>query len=90
MSGSSRKPSRKSVSCRDAIQDVREWSGGPPGRQLVIARPDVWEWWGGPPGCLGVIGRPSRMSGRGGVGPPGSPLMIEMKSRMSGSDRKPS
>ena len=55
MSANGQKASRKSASGRNAIPDVREWSGGPPGCQLVVGRfsrmsviseealQDVWE-----------------------------------------------
>ena len=45
----------------EALPDVWEWSGGPPGCPGVVGRPfqmngsgsealpDVWEWLGGPP-----------------------------------------
>ena len=42
-----------SVSGREALPDVQEWSGGPFGCP------------GGPPGCPGVVGRLSRMSRSG-------------------------
>ena len=50
---------------REAILDVREWSGGPPGGPEEVGRPSrmfgcgweafpvVQEWLGGPPGCPG-------------------------------------
>ena len=45
-----------SGSVRDALTDVREWSG---------AIGDLREWSGDLPGGPGVIGRPSWMSGSG-------------------------
>ena len=45
-----------SGSGRDALPDVREWSG-----YLGNLR----EWSGSPPECPGVVGRPSQMSGSG-------------------------
>ena len=45
-----------SRSGREAITDVREWSGRPQGFAGVVR---------GPPGYLGVVGRPSRISGSG-------------------------
>ena len=60
----------------EAVPDVREWSGGPPGCPGVVkspswmsesdrkAHPNVREWSGGPPGCLRVVGRPFRISRR--------------------------
>ena len=69
MCGSGRKPSRKFVSGRNAIPDVREWSGCHPRCSLVVGRPcrmsvsgwdaipDVQEWLGGPSECPGVVER---------------------------------
>ena len=65
-----------SGSGREALPDVREWSGGPPGCPGVVWRPtQMSECSGGPPGCPevvrrtpgcpGVVGRPSRMFGSG-------------------------
>ena len=53
----------------EALPNVREWSGVPPGYPGVSgsgreALPDVREWSGGPPGCPGEVGRPTQMSGR--------------------------
>ena len=39
---------------REALQEVRKWSAGPP---------DVQEWSGDPPGCQRMVFRPSWMSG---------------------------
>ena len=49
------------------LKDVREWSGGPPVYSIVVGSslPEVRECSGGPPECSGVVGRPSRMSGSG-------------------------
>ena len=75
---------------REALPDVREWTGVPPG------------FLRGPPGCPGVVGsptrmfeRPSRMSGcdRKSLpnvrewlrGPPECPGVVGRLSRMSGS-----
>ena len=53
-----------SGSGREALPNVREGSGDPPGCPGVIGRPsqmsgrgrealpDIWEWSGDPPGCL--------------------------------------
>ena len=62
-------------SCRDALQDVREWSRGPAGCL------------GCPPGCPGVVGWPFRIigSGRESSQMYGSGLR---PSRMSGSGRE--
>ena len=58
----------------EAVSDIWEWSGGPPGCLGVVGRtfrmsgkgrealPDVREWSEGLPGCPGVVGRPSLMS----------------------------
>ena len=59
-----------SVSGREALPDVREWSGCPSGCPGVVGKPSRMsrsgrEWSGGPPKCPGVVGRPSRMSGSG-------------------------
>ena len=78
-----------SWSGREAISDVRECSGDPPGCLGVFGMPfqgsrsgredfpDVREWSGGPPGSPGVVGMQSRMSGSG-----------KSPSRMSGSSQK--
>ena len=52
------RPSRMSRCGREALPDIRVWSGGPPGN---------WELSGGHPGRPGGIERPSRKSesGRG-------------------------
>ena len=47
-----------SGSGRDALPEVREWSG---------YLEDLREWLGSPPGCLGVDRRPSRMREWSGV-----------------------
>ena len=59
-----------SGSGREALTDVREWSGGPNRCPGVVRRPfrmsgsgrealqDVREWSGGPHGCPGVVRRP--------------------------------
>ena len=64
-----------SRSGREALPNVREWSGGPPGCPGLVGRPnwmsvsgleanaEVWEWSGGHPGCPAVIWKPSQMSG---------------------------
>ena len=66
-----------SGSCRQALPDVRECSGGPPGHPEVVgmpywmsgsgrlAIPDDLEWSGDPPGSPGVVGSPSWMSRSG-------------------------
>ena len=60
-------PSRMSGSCREALTDVREWSGGPPGCSGGLA--DVQEWWEALSDVWkalrmpGVVGSPSQMSG---------------------------
>ena len=58
-----------SASGRNALPDVRVWSGGPPGCSEEFGRPsrvsgsglealtNVRERTGGPPGCPGVVGR---------------------------------
>ena len=75
-----------SGSGREAIPDVREWSGGPPGCPGVVGRPsrmsgsgqealpNVRAWSRGHPECLGVVLIPSRMS--------------RITSRMSGSGQE--
>ena len=57
---------------REALPEVREWSGSPPGCPGVVGRPsrksgilqeflpEVWVWSGGPPGSPGVVGRSSK------------------------------
>ena len=54
---------------REALSDVQEWSGGPPG--CLEGLVDAQEWSGGPPGCPGVVEKPS--------------WMYERPARMSGS-----
>ena len=66
-----------SGSGRDALPNVQEWSGCPPGFQGVVGRPYwmsgsgreafavVWEWSVGPQEGREVVGRPSRMSESG-------------------------
>ena len=61
----------------EALPDVLEWPGDPPGCPQVVempswmsgcgrvALPDVRRWSGGPPGCPRVVVRPSRMYGSG-------------------------
>ena len=59
-----------SESGRDALPDVREWSGGPPGCPGVVGRPCQMSGSGRgpsrmsrrPAGCLEVVGRSSEMS----------------------------
>ena len=59
---------------REAVPDVRAWSGGPPGWFGRPSRmsgsgletfPIVRECLRIPPKCPGVVGRPSRISGSG-------------------------
>ena len=64
-----------SVSGREALPNVLEWSGGLPRCLEIVGRPywmsgscresfpHFWQWSGGPTECAGVFGRPSRMSG---------------------------
>ena len=59
-----------SGSGREALLDVREWSGRPPECAGVVGTPsrmsgsglealgDVWEWTGGHRGFAGVVERP--------------------------------
>ena len=54
---------------REALPEVRQWSGGPPGGPAVVGRPsrrsgsfrealpEFREWSIGPIGCPGVVGR---------------------------------
>ena len=56
-----------SGSSQEALLEVRQWSGGPPGSSGVVGRLSrmsgrVLEWSGVPLKCPGVDGRPSRMS----------------------------
>ena len=65
-----------SESGREALPDIRKWSGGPPGCPEVVERPfhmfgsgreslqDFQVCLGGSPGCLGVVGSPSQVVGR--------------------------
>ena len=65
-----------SVSGREALQEVREWSGVTPGCPGVVGRlsrmsGSVWAalkdgraWSGNPPECPGVGGKPFRTSWR--------------------------
>ena len=50
-----------SRSGREALSDVKEWFGGPPGCQGVVWRYSQRS--GGSSECPGVVERPSRMSG---------------------------
>ena len=71
-----------SGSGREALPDVREWSGGPPRCPVVVeshswmfaicreALPDVRKWTRGPLGCPVVVGRPSLLSAIGAGVPP--------------------
>ena len=70
------RPFQMSGSCRVALLDVREWSGGHHGCPGVVGRlsrmsgsggmpPDVREWSDSTPGWPGVVVRPSRISGSG-------------------------
>ena len=48
-----------SGSSQEALSEVRQWSGGPPGSPGVVGRPSrmsgrVWKWSGGSPECPGV------------------------------------
>ena len=64
-----------SVSGRETLPVVCEWSGDPPGCPAIVGRPSqmsgsvrkafpvVQEWSGCSPASLGVVGRPYRMSG---------------------------
>ena len=61
-----------SRSGREALADVREWSGG---------MPDVKEWSGGPPGFPKVVGRTFRMFESGG-----KPIQISRSGREVLSD----
>ena len=61
------RPSRMTDSCRDALPEIWDWSGGPPECSGVVGRPSrmsrrgwealtyVQEWSGGPPGCPLVV-----------------------------------
>ena len=72
-----RKPSQQFGSGREAIPDVREWSGGPPEIRECLpitpgspeAIPVAREWSRVPPGCPEEVARPSRMfrSGRDAI-----------------------
>ena len=50
---------------RKALQEVWEWSEGPPaGPGVVVSLTrEVLQWSGGPPAGSGVVGRPSQRSG---------------------------
>ena len=62
---------------REALEDLREWSGGPSECPGVVGMPsrmsksggddftDVQEWTGVTPGSPGVVGRPSGIYGSG-------------------------
>ena len=92
-----------SVSGREALPDVREWSGE---RQPMTGRfSQMSRVVGKPPECPGVVGRHSRICGSGrkalpdvlealldirewSGGPPGCQGMVTKLSRLSGSGRK--
>ena len=52
---------------REVLLNVREWSGGPAGCTLVVARPSRMSESAreAHPGCQGVVVRPSWMDGSG-------------------------
>ena len=97
------RPSRRSMSGREALPEVREWSGGLPGGPGVVgwlfrgsdsggeALPEVREWSGGFPRGPGVVG-----SGRethpevreSSRSPPGGPGVVGRYSRMSESGQE--
>ena len=78
-----------SGSGREAIPDVRKWSGGHAGCPGVVGRPSR---------CPRVVGRPFRMFGscrealsdvrEWSGGPLGCPGVVRRPSRMSGSGRE--
>ena len=73
----------------EALTNIWEWSGGPPGCSKLVGRPsrmfgsgretlpNVPEWSGVPPGCLGVVGGPYKYPG-----------VVGRPSRMSRSGRE--
>ena len=70
--------SQISGSCREALPDVRQWSGTPPGYPGVVGRP---------PKCQGVVGGPPRCSGVVG-GSSGCLGVVERSSHISGIGRE--
>ena len=85
MSGSGRKPFRISGSGREAVTDVREWEGVPPGCARVFGRPS---W-------MSAIGRQVhygfcylRVLREWSRRPPGCPGVVGRPFRMSGSGRQ--
>ena len=81
---------------RDALPDIWELSGGPPGCPGVFKKPfwmsgidqealqDVREWSGGSPVCPGEVGMHARMSGSGPKISPKYPKGPHDHSRTSG------
>ena len=67
MTGVVGRPTRMSRSGREALLDVRKWSGGSPGCLGVVGRPppDVHEWSEDATGCPGVVEYHYRMFGIG-------------------------
>ena len=67
MSTTVREHSQMSGIGPEALQDVRDSSGGPPLCPGVVGRPSKndQEWSGGPLAWPGFVERPSRMSGSG-------------------------
>ena len=99
MSGSGREHTRMSGNGREALPDVREWSGGPPGCPGVVgmpsrmsrsgweALPENREWSGGLPDvweCLGGLPRCPGVVGR----PPGCLGVVGRLSQMSESGKE--
>ena len=71
-------PSQMCGSGREALSNIREWSGDPPGYMGVV----------GGPSCISrVVGRPSRLS-EWSKGSPGCPVEFGKLSRMPGSGWK--
>ena len=64
------RPSRRSESGREALPEVREFSGGPPGGPGLVGSgrevlKKLLEWSRGRPGGPVVVGMPSQWSGNG-------------------------
>ena len=91
-------PFRMTGSVREALPDVQEWLGSPPGSPEALT--GFWLWSVGSPECPGVINMPSQMScscrealpdvREWSECPPGCTGVVERPFRMAGSGQRPS
>ena len=79
------RPSRMSGSGLEALPDVWEWSGGPPGCPVVVGKPS---WMSGRPSRMSKSGREALADVREWSGGPAvCPVVVGRPSLMSGSGR---